>query len=44
MCHNENGVLRLRGRVPTFYMKQLASLTVMRIPGVVQIDNQVIVG
>jgi len=40
-CEYENGVLVLRGRVPSFYCKQLAQEAVGRISGVVEVINQI---
>lgn len=40
-CIFENGVLRLRGRVPTYYMKQLLQNRLADIDGVDWIDNEV---
>ena len=37
------GVVTLKGRVPTFYLKQLAQHRAIRIPGVLIVDNQVVV-
>jgi hypothetical protein len=38
-CHG--GILTLRGRVPTFYLKQILQTLLRNIDGVVRIDNQV---
>jgi len=40
-CECRRGVLVLRGRVPSFYYKQLAQETVARIEGVVEVVNEV---
>ena len=40
-CVFEDGVLRLRGRVPTYYMKQLLQSRLANIDGVDWIDNEV---
>lgn len=40
-CRFDNGVLRLKGRVPSFYLKQLVQSLVENIDGVERIDNQV---
>jgi hypothetical protein len=40
-CVFEDGVLRLRGRVPTYYMKQLLQNRLADIDGVDWIDNEV---
>jgi osmotically-inducible protein OsmY len=39
-CEFENGALRLRGRLASFYFKQLAQETVTGIDGVLQIVNE----
>jgi osmotically-inducible protein OsmY len=39
-CDFENGVLLLRGRLRSFYHKQLAQETVRRLAGVRQIVNE----
>lgn len=40
-CDFAGGVLTLHGRVPTYYLKQLAQAAVVGVPGVVEIDNRV---
>lgn len=40
-CEFENGVLVLRGRVSTFYYKQLAQESVSGISGVVEVVNHI---
>jgi hypothetical protein len=40
-CDFSGGVLTLQGRVPTYYLKQLAQASVADVPGVVEIDNRV---
>ena len=40
-CSYEKGVLILRGRVPSFYLKQVLQTTLKGIPGVNRIDNRV---
>ena len=37
----DNGVLILRGRVPTFYLKQMLQTWLRDLDGVKQIDNRV---
>jgi osmotically-inducible protein OsmY len=37
-------VVILQGTVPTFYVKQLALSTVMRVPGVAMVQNDLAVG
>ncbi len=39
-CHLAHGVLTLRGRVPTFYLKQLVLAVVKKLDGVVRIDDR----
>jgi osmotically-inducible protein OsmY len=36
----ESGAVVLRGRVPSFYLKQLAQVTVMAVAGVGQLRNE----
>jgi osmotically-inducible protein OsmY len=43
-CEFHEGVLTLRGRVPSYYLKQMAQSLVDRIPGVSELDNQLEVG
>ncbi len=40
-CDFSGGVLTLHGRVPTYYLKQLAQASVADVPGVVEIHNRV---
>lgn len=40
-CRFQNGVLTLRGRVPSFYLKQVAQSVLTNIEGVDRIDNRV---
>jgi osmotically-inducible protein OsmY len=40
-CDFSGGVLTLQGRVPTYYLKQLAQASVADVPGVVEIHNRV---
>ena len=43
-CIYEAGVLTLRGRVPSYYLKQIAQTLVLdRLEGVVKINNQLVV-
>jgi osmotically-inducible protein OsmY len=37
----ENGVLRLRGRVPSYYLKQLAQAAAANMEGVKRIENHI---
>ena len=39
-CHYHEGVVVLRGRVPSFYMKQVAQAQASKIPGVDVIANR----
>ena len=39
-CEYDQGVLFLRGRVPSFYDKQVAQETVARVDGVAQVVNE----
>lgn len=43
-CDVHNGVLTLRGRVSSFYLKQMALATVRNVEGALKICNDVIVG
>ena len=40
-CEFSGGVLILRGRVPTYHLKQLAQASVADVPGVVEVHNRV---
>ena len=40
-CENLDGVLFLRGRLPTYYLKQLAQEAVVGLAGVQRIDKQI---
>lgn len=40
-CCYQNGVLTLRGRVPSFYLKQMAQSVLANLEGVDRIDNRV---
>lgn len=44
MCECDQGVLLLRGRLPSFYHKQLAQEAVARVGGVNQVINEIVVG
>ena len=39
-CDYHRGALRLRGEVPTFYLKQVAQTLVRRLEGVGEINNR----
>lgn len=41
LCVYEEGVLLLRGRLPTFFLKQMAQIAVADIEGVKQVVNQI---
>lgn len=41
LCLYDEGMLILRGRLPTFFQKQLAQITVADIEGVKQVVNQI---
>ncbi len=40
-CDWRDGVLVLRGRLPSYYLKQVAQEVVVRLDGVGAIDNQI---
>ena len=40
-CQGEHDVVSLRGRVESFYLKQLAQTLVSHIPGVREVQNEV---
>ncbi len=40
-CEYNEGVLTIRGQVPTFYLKQLAQTRIRQVPGVEEINNRV---
>jgi osmotically-inducible protein OsmY len=42
-CEFDRGVLRLRGRLSSFYHKQLAQEAVARLSGVMEVVNEVAV-
>ena len=42
-CECRQGVLFLRGPLPTFYLKQLAQEAVARVEGVSQVVNETVV-
>lgn len=39
VCHEHEGVVILRGRVPSFYCKQLAQSLIASLPGVLEVSN-----
>lgn len=40
-CEYEEGVLTLRGCLPTYYLKQMAQTAVARLDGVEQVVNEI---
>jgi osmotically-inducible protein OsmY len=42
-CDFEGGVLRLRGRLPSQYLKQVAQAVVVDLEGVSTVENQITV-
>ncbi len=40
-CTFENGVLTLGGRLPSFYLKQVAQIAVAQVEGVERIENRI---
>jgi len=40
-CKLIDGVMVLRGEVPSYYLKQMAQEAVLRLEGVQKIDNQI---
>jgi hypothetical protein len=40
-CEFSGGILTLRGRVPSYHLKQLAQASVAQVPGVVEVHNRV---
>ena len=40
-CTYQDGVLVLQGTLPTYYLKQLAQETIVRMEGVERIENQI---
>jgi osmotically-inducible protein OsmY len=43
-CEYDQGVLLLRGHVPSFYQKQLAQEAVAAVSGVIEVVNRIEVG
>jgi osmotically-inducible protein OsmY len=39
-CEFNEGMLRLRGRVPSYYLKQMAQMAVLGMDGVDELHNQ----
>ena len=42
-CDFHEGVAILRGHVPTFYTRQVTLSLVMKVPGVQQVDDRIVV-
>jgi osmotically-inducible protein OsmY len=42
-CRCRDGVVTLRGRVPTYYMKQMAQILVGSLEGVQRVSNELLV-
>ncbi|MCA9184258.1 MAG: BON domain-containing protein [Planctomycetales bacterium] len=40
-CTVTDGVAKLRGKVPSFYMKQIAQVLAGRVDGIVGVENQI---
>ncbi len=40
-CEFSGGILTLRGRVPSYHLKQLAEAAVAEVPGVIEVHNRV---
>ncbi len=40
-CEFSGGILTLRGRLPSYYLKQLAQAAVAEVPGVIEVHNRV---
>jgi len=40
-CEYRDGILTLRGSVPSFYLKQLLQSALLKVPGVQRVNNQV---
>jgi hypothetical protein len=40
-CEFSGGILTLRGRVPSYHLKQLAQASIADVPGVVEVNNRV---
>jgi hypothetical protein len=43
-CENRDGTLILHGRVPTYYLKQIAQELIFRMQEIQHIDNRIVVG
>jgi osmotically-inducible protein OsmY len=43
-CEFECGTLRLWGRVPSYYLKQLVSVVAAKVEGITEINNDLDVG
>lgn len=40
VCESRDGVVVIRGRVSSFYLKQIAQSVVQKLPGVLRVDNR----
>ncbi len=40
-CDDQEGVLVLRGYLPSYYFKQIAQEIVAQLPGIERVDNQI---
>lgn len=40
-CDFSGGILTLRGRVPSYHLKQMAQASVAEVPGVIEVHNRV---
>jgi osmotically-inducible protein OsmY len=43
VCDTRGGIVRLRGSLPTYYLKQVAQATVAEVDGVRRIINRIVV-
>lgn len=41
VCDFDDGILTLRGRLPSFYLKQILQSIVKDVPGIARVNNQV---
>lgn len=42
-CDYADGILKIRGKVPSFYLKQTAQSLIQGIDGVDRVDNEIVV-
>ncbi len=40
-CEFSGGILTLRGRLPSYHLKQIAQAAVAQVPGVIEVDDRV---